>query len=369
MKKLFSIANIVLFFLAFTNVSAQLAEDSWAFGIGGTYPRFINHNLTAAADENYGAFLSLQRNFSEHVALRLSGRYMQLRGKYGTPEQIAKTVSYHGNLDVLYYFVPCESVSPFITIGLGGNYFQLFDKPDPTLDESYFDFQLNAGIGIEWDIGEEWEIKTEFGYYTLTDNKFDGMSGASTAGGIFGGPNDTYMTADIGFIYYFEKGKPSKYCQLYSGITAGGVASESIDYDRIEEIVQRHIPEVIETQVVVETSAESARWVLVGVNFDFNSARLKSEAYPILLHAVQALLRNPDTRVEIQGYTDNIGSERYNQTLSERRARTVQNYLVARGVKAERLEIVGYGESKPIADNSTPAGRAMNRRIEFKFLN
>ena len=74
-------------------------------------------------------------------------------------------------------------------------------------------------------------------------------------------------------------------------------------------------------------------------------------------------------RVEIQGHTDNVGSERYNQTLSERRARTDLNYLVARGINANRLQTIGYGETKPIADNSTPAGRAMNRRIEFKILN
>lgn len=368
MKQLFSLAYFVLLFVIVSDVSAQLAKESWVFGLGGTYPRFINHNLAAAADENYGGFLSLQRNFSEHVALRLNGRYLQLRGKYGSPEKISKTVSYHGNLDILYYFVPCEPVSPFIIAGIGGNYFHLFDKPDPILDNSYFDFQVNIGLGAEWDLGEDWKLKTEIGYHTMNDNKFDGMSGANTSGGIFGGPNDTYITADIGFVYYFAKGELSKYCQLYDGLSVE--VPEAIDYDRIEEIVKRHIPEVIETQVVVETPAEtSTRWVLVGVNFDFNSAHLKSEAYPILLHAIQVLLRNPNMRVEIQGHTDSIGSERYNQTLSERRARTVMNYLVARGISANRLQIMGFGETKPIADNGTPVGREMNRRIEFKILN
>lgn len=368
MKKLISLAYVVVLLVFTGTVSAQLAEDSWGFGFGGVYPRYINHNLTSAADENYGAYLSLQRNFSEHVALRFGGKYFQVKGKYGTPEQIEKTVSYQGNLDLLYYFVPCEPVSPYLVLGIGGNYFHLINKPDISIDDSYFDFQVNVGLGVEWSIGEDWRIKTEFEYHTLADNKFDGMGGANTSGGIFGGPNDTYMAVDIGFLYYFSKGEVSKYCQLYDGLSVE--QPESIDYDRIEDIVKRHIPEVVETQVVVEKpSSESTRWVLVGVNFDFNSTRLSPEAYPILLHAVSVLLRNPDMRVEIQGYTDNVGSERYNQTLSERRARTVQNYLVARGISASRLQVVGYGESKPIADNSTAAGRSMNRRIEFRILN
>jgi len=367
MKKLFSLVSIFLFLVLNLDASGQLAENSWGFGFGGTYPRFVNHNLTAAGDNNFGGFLSLQRNFSEHVGLRLNGRFLHMEGKFGIPEEISKTIGYNGNLDFLYYFVPCEPVSPYISLGMGGIYFQFGNNPDPTLDDSYFDFQVNASLGVEWKVGDDWRLKTEFGYHTVADNKLDGMSGANTSGGILGGPNDTYMTIDIGFIYYFEKGKPSKFCQLYSGISMD--APEPVDYDRIEQIVQRHIPEVVETQVVVEKTVDTSRWVLVGVNFDFNSARLSSEAYPILLHAVQVLLRNPDMRIEIQGHTDNVGSERYNQTLSERRARTVMNYLVARGISASRLQTMGYGETKPIADNNTPAGRAMNRRIEFKILN
>jgi len=81
------------------------------------------------------------------------------------------------------------------------------------------------------------------------------------------------------------------------------------------------------------------------------------------------MLQNPDLKVEVQGHTDNIGSESSNQKLSEKRAEVVKNYLVARGVKADRIKVVGYGEKNPIADNKTADGRAMNRRIEFKVIN
>ena len=104
---------------------------------------------------------------------------------------------------------------------------------------------------------------------------------------------------------------------------------------------------------------------MVGVNFEFDKATLLPEAYPILSHAVETLKENPDMSVEVQGHTDNIGSDEYNQKLSVRRATTVRDYLVSKGISASRLTIVGYGETRPVADNSTAVGRAKNRRVEF----
>jgi outer membrane protein OmpA-like peptidoglycan-associated protein len=78
--------------------------------------------------------------------------------------------------------------------------------------------------------------------------------------------------------------------------------------------------------------------------------------------------QNPGLNIEVQGYTDNIGSEKANKIVSQRRADSVKDYLLARGIKADRIKAVGYGEANPIGDNKDAAGRAMNRRIEFKVL-
>jgi OOP family OmpA-OmpF porin len=72
--------------------------------------------------------------------------------------------------------------------------------------------------------------------------------------------------------------------------------------------------------------------------------------------------------VEIEGYTDYIGTAEYNQQLSEERAQTVKNYLVSQGIAADRLSTVGYGKGNPIANNETEEGRAMNRRIVFRII-
>lgn len=104
---------------------------------------------------------------------------------------------------------------------------------------------------------------------------------------------------------------------------------------------------------------------LRGINFEFNRATLLPSSEDTLKFVAAGLLANPEIHVEISGHTDNIGSANANQLLSLRRAEAVKNYLVSRGVAANRLTTVGYGFTRPIADNRTEEGRAKNRRIEF----
>lgn len=112
---------------------------------------------------------------------------------------------------------------------------------------------------------------------------------------------------------------------------------------------------------------------LRGANFAFDSDQLNDQAYAILDEAVEILNRHPSLRVEVAGHTDSIGSDAYNQALSERRARVVYEYLAQRGISRERMSGPnGYGESQPIAPNThpdgsdNPEGRAQNRRTELR---
>ena len=102
---------------------------------------------------------------------------------------------------------------------------------------------------------------------------------------------------------------------------------------------------------------------LEGVFFDFDKATLKPEGRTKLDEAVATLNRYSDMRVEIQGHTDSLGTEAYNQGLSERRAKAVHDYLVSKGISASRLTTRGFGETQPVADNGTKEGRAQNRRV------
>ena len=108
---------------------------------------------------------------------------------------------------------------------------------------------------------------------------------------------------------------------------------------------------------------------LKGVNFEKNSYRLTKDSEQILDVAVDMIMANPALQnIEVQAHTDSKGSEKYNLRLSEQRAASVRDYLVSRGVAAERLTAKGYGESQPIADNDTEEGRASNRRVELRVM-
>jgi peptidoglycan-associated lipoprotein len=104
------------------------------------------------------------------------------------------------------------------------------------------------------------------------------------------------------------------------------------------------------------------------VHFDFDRFNLRPDALKILDDAVAKLQANPDQNVTIEGHCDSIGTVEYNLALGERRANSVRDYLTSRGIAASRLRTVSYGEERPIADNSTAAGRAQNRRAHLLVI-
>ncbi len=362
MKKI----NTIIFFFLFASVLfGQLAQNSWSVGLGGGYPRFISININPL-NSNYGGFLSFQRNFSEHTALRLKAGYSHIESEFANPSLMNIKVStnvYSGDLDFIFYPVPCEPVSPYISAGVGAFYKMLTNKASVYLKDNTFNYQLNAGAGIEWNLDSDWKLISEFTYHITNDSEIDGSIGAGEVNN-----RDSYGVISLGFLFFIDKGAPSKYCQLYSGISQE--QKDLADYNRIEEIIKKNIPREVVKQIVVEKPAsklaKEEKWILIGVNFDFGSSKFSPESYPILFDAAKTLMENEEMQIEIQGYTDNVGSENYNKKLSQKRADAVRNYLISKGISANRMTSVGYGEADPISDNKTADGRAMNRRIEFK---
>jgi outer membrane protein OmpA-like peptidoglycan-associated protein len=118
---------------------------------------------------------------------------------------------------------------------------------------------------------------------------------------------------------------------------------------------------------VLQTT-ETARGLIVNMSdvlFDFNKYTLKPEAREKLAKVSGILLAYPGLKLQVEGYTDNIGSDEYNQKLSEQRADGVREYLVSQSVSDANVTAKGYGKSQPVADNSTNQGRAQNRRVEL----
>ncbi|MCC6064264.1 MAG: OmpA family protein [Thermocrinis sp.] len=127
-----------------------------------------------------------------------------------------------------------------------------------------------------------------------------------------------------------------------------------------EPVVQKPVEPKEEPAKVEEPLMVRAR-----IHFDFNKADIKKEYIPLLKEVAKILKENPNINLRIEGYTDDIGTKAYNQKLALRRAMAVKNFLVKEGIKPERIQVVGFGKERYIAENTTPIGRLTNRRAEF----
>ena len=104
-----------------------------------------------------------------------------------------------------------------------------------------------------------------------------------------------------------------------------------------------------------------------GIEFETGKATIKKKSFPLLDKIAETFVENSNYVIEVQGHTDNTGKAEMNKRLSDNRAHAVMDYLVKKGVDASRMTAIGYGPDMPIADNKTKAGRAKNRRVEFKI--
>lgn len=149
-------------------------------------------------------------------------------------------------------------------------------------------------------------------------------------------------------------------------LTVGGALVTEPDIEGVNGLVHIVDGVLIPPDFVLPTINEALS--LDPVTFETSSATITAAGIEVLQRAVEFLTANPEVRVMVEGHTDSQGGESANQALSEARAESVRDYLIGQGVDGARLETAGFGESRPIADNGTAAGRAQNRRIEFRLL-
>lgn len=143
------------------------------------------------------------------------------------------------------------------------------------------------------------------------------------------------------------------------GGSAGAIIGNKMD--KQAEEMKAKVPEATVERVGEGIIVELPNSILFG----FDSSTLSAEAKANLDKMITVFSTYPDTDIEIQGHTDNTGAAAYNQTLSEKRAKAVYDYLIAKGVAPARLKVIGYGLTSPKYSNDTEANRALNRRVEF----
>ncbi len=258
-------------------------------------------------------------------------------------------------LDLTYTLGKRQGLSAFGLIGLGASYNDVY--PDNLDDWSYYG---NAGIGLVTEElsrhGLKLRAEARYIYDAFDMDVADGFSD---------------MRASIG-IEFALGGDPE-------------VRTETVELIKIVE-VERNITADDDNDGVINERDKCPNTppgtrvggdgcelsdvvTLEGVTFEFDRDRLRPDAKTILNEAAKVLNRYPDMVVEIAGHTDSLGSDTYNQQLSQRRAQAVLNYLVSIGVDGSRMTAAGYGESEPRAGNDSEEGRELNRRVEMRILN
>jgi outer membrane protein OmpA-like peptidoglycan-associated protein len=191
----------------------------------------------------------------------------------------------------------------------------------------------------------------------------EGSWGFSTGGGINYSINDNVMVGAFGrFNQWYQQAHRVDYVRY---VTTG----IGVTLQQSPPAPPPPPPPVVAQAPPPPPPPMKKKIVLRGVNFDFDKSNIRPDAVPILEQACKTLKEEPNIDVSCNGYTDSIGTEKYNQGLSERRANSVRQWLVKCGIPSSRLSAKGFGESDPVATNATPEGRAQNRRTELVVTN
>ena len=143
-----------------------------------------------------------------------------------------------------------------------------------------------------------------------------------------------------------------------------GYLFKSLNFNYSE--VDHFEPLVID--IALDQAIKGGGSILKNIFFDVDKYELKEKSFTELEKIIRFLTENPQISIEIGGHTDNTGNVSYNQQLSEKRAKSVYNYIIAKGIDPKRLSARGFGSLKPVASNETDSGRQLNRRIEFTIL-
>lgn len=194
-----------------------------------------------------------------------------------------------------------------------------------------------------------------------SSNPYTGEHGKATTGATIGAGSGAVLGAVVSS--KSDRGKGALIGAVV-GATIGGLIGNQMDKQEAElrEQMDGSGVDIQREGDTIRLSAPEA------ITFDTGQALIKSQFYGVLDQLAHSVGQYPDTIVRVEGHTDSTGSATLNQTLSENRANAVASYLIQRGVTSNRVEAVGYGFSRPIADNSTAAGRAQNRRVELLII-
>jgi len=379
MKAMYRAALMVAVFVFLLPLSARSEIRAGSFEVGpfAGYNFFQgNQNL-----ENRPIFgLRLGYNFTKHWGIEAAGEFIRTsvddrsrtnitEGQFGSPMDRVDLILYH--LDAVYHFIPEGKLNPFVVVGFGGAH---YDPVISTKDMAAF----NVGVGAKYSLTDNIALRVDLKDYIVTEIMQSTYHNFGVTVGItfaFGGGKAKPAPAPVARYERTPEPRPEP-----RPIPPPPLPPPPLPPPRAEEkviiVVAEPMVEEKVVAVVAETKVEEKIIVLAfeDIHFDFDKSTLKPEAQAVLKRNIQLLKDNPKAKVRIAGYTSASGTEAYNQKLSERRAKAVQEYLINEGIITPgRLSTIGYGEKNPAMYEAAPkelyskAAKA-NMRVLFEII-
>lgn len=324
-------------------------------------------------DDSVSYGLALGYNLTKNWSFELDARYTPAETDFtgGNNEDVDV---WTGSLNALYHFNPDGAFVPYLVAGFGGMVFEVDNVGGRDDDE---DFMLNAGAGIKYFFTEDLALRVDARYVAdlHSDRDFDQDPGSDDP--------DHNLIATAGLYWQFGGPPPAPAPPADSDMdgvpdsrdkcpgTPLGTAVDAVGCPpappKPAPVVEKPAPAPPPPPAPAPAPAPVAKEIITfNLLFDFDSAKIKDDMIPALEQAKKILNEDPAATFLVMGHTCSIGTDAYNQKLSERRAASVKNWLVSNGIDAGRLEEIGYGESKPKYDNSTEESRKLNRRVEIQ---
>ena len=342
-------------------------------------------------------------NFTENFGLEATGEFAKTRvddknkpwteqGQFTGSDDV-KIISYH--LDLVYHFLPEEKLNPFVTAGYGASHY------NPEINSKNMRL-MNVGVGAKYWVAENIALRVDLSDKVTFDEHLHNLSATAGVVFAFGGastaeaaPVPRPVDSDQDGVFDSSDKCPNTPtgvavdkdgCPLdadkdgvpdYRDKCPNTPAGVTVDKDGCPKkiIILASEPKVEEkVKVVAKEPVEVVVLAFEDIHFDFNQSTLTPEAKVLLKKNLQLLQENPKAHIRIAGYTSASGTDEYNQSLSERRANAVNEFLISEGVvKSGRLSTIGYGETEPAVYEAAPkdlysdAAKA-NMRVLFEIV-
>jgi OOP family OmpA-OmpF porin len=342
MKTMYRAALMVAAFVFLLPLSARAEIRAGSFEVGP----FVGYNFFEKAQnlQNqpvYGARLGY--NFTRHFGIEVAGEFIRSyvdnvgitvpkEGQFRSPMDRVDITFYH--LDAVYHFIPDGRFNPFVVVGVGAAHYS------PTISTRDM-AALNVGLGAKYWLTDSIALRFDVQDYMVTEII-----------------QETYhnIRATIGITFAFGgKAKPAPASVAKAEPLPEPAPPPPIPVVEKKVVIMAAEPKVEEKVMVAAAEPKIIILAFEDVHFDFDQSTLKPGAQTILKRNVQMLKDNPKAKVRIAGYTSASGTEAYNQALSERRAKAVQEYLINEGIiTPDRISTIGYGETNPAMYEAAP---------------